>query len=239
MFGVESGSQKILDRLKKEQTLAEVETAVNNAKRAGIEIVHGFFVVGNPDETIEDIRATFDFAARLRLDTFGFNRLCVYRGTPLWHEYISRGLVDDAKDWFKYFKCTEIDPTCLPGEVVHLERSKGFRRLFIYKITHYPIQTLTLLRRFTRFMRWRDVIYLIVKPFLGERRGPTKAETLSQAVEHASMKSEAAARTQLPDEGFVAMTDATALKATDSKVIRNRFFASATPGLAEGTATSL
>ncbi|MEK6525927.1 MAG: radical SAM protein, partial [Nitrospirota bacterium] len=30
MFGVESGSQKILDRLKKEQTLAEVETAVTN-----------------------------------------------------------------------------------------------------------------------------------------------------------------------------------------------------------------
>ena len=34
--------------LKKEQTLAEVETAVTNAKQAGIEIVHGFFVVGTP-----------------------------------------------------------------------------------------------------------------------------------------------------------------------------------------------
>ena len=39
MFGIESGSQKVLDRLKKEQTLEEVETAVHNAKRAGIEIV--------------------------------------------------------------------------------------------------------------------------------------------------------------------------------------------------------
>ena len=96
MFGIESGSQKILDRLKKEQTLEEVETAVTNAKQAGIEIVHGFFVVGNPDETVEDMRATFDFASRLRLDTFGFNRLCVYRGTPLWQEYVKRGLVNDA-----------------------------------------------------------------------------------------------------------------------------------------------
>ena len=64
MFGIESGSQKVLDRLKKEQTLAEVETAVTNAKQAGIEIVHGFFVVGSPDETVEDMRATFDFAAQ-------------------------------------------------------------------------------------------------------------------------------------------------------------------------------
>src|SRR5574337_518311 len=79
MFGIESGSQKVLDRLKKEQTLAEVETAVTNAKRAGIELVHGFFVVGCPDETVEDMRATFNFASKLPLDTFGFNRLCVYR----------------------------------------------------------------------------------------------------------------------------------------------------------------
>ena len=55
MFGIESGSQKVLDRLKKEQTLEEVETAVTNAKQAGIEIVHGFFVVGSPDETVEDM----------------------------------------------------------------------------------------------------------------------------------------------------------------------------------------
>ncbi len=78
MFGIESGSQRVLDRLKKDQTLAEVEIAVKNAKQAGIEIVHGFFVVGNPDETVEDMRATFDFASKLPLDTFGFNRLCVY-----------------------------------------------------------------------------------------------------------------------------------------------------------------
>ena len=32
MFGIETGSQKILDRLKKEQTLEEVETAVNAAQ---------------------------------------------------------------------------------------------------------------------------------------------------------------------------------------------------------------
>ena len=66
--------------------------------------------MGNPDETVEDMKATFRFAARLPLDTFGFNRLCVYRGTPLWQEYVKRGLVKDATDWYKYFKCSEIDP---------------------------------------------------------------------------------------------------------------------------------
>ena len=101
--------------LKKEQTLEEVTTAVKNAKKAGIEIVHGFFTVGNPDETVEDMNATFDLASKLPLDTFGFNRLCVYRGTPLWQEYVKRGLVNETTDWYKYFKCSAIDPTCLPG----------------------------------------------------------------------------------------------------------------------------
>ncbi len=183
MFGVESGSQNVLDRLKKEQTLAEIETAVNNAKDAGIEIVHGFFVVGSPDETVEDMRATFDFAARLRLDTFAFNRLCVYRGTPLWHEYLSRGLVTDAEDWYKYFKCSEIDPTCLPGSVINSERIAGLRRLFLYKLRHHPGQIFRLLRRFIRHMPLRDVLHLIVKPFLGEGRGPTNAEVMSRTVE--------------------------------------------------------
>jgi anaerobic magnesium-protoporphyrin IX monomethyl ester cyclase len=200
MFGIESGSQRVLDRLKKEQTLAEVEIAVRNAKQAGIEIVHGFFVVGNPDETVEDMRATFDFASKLPLDTFGFNRLCVYRGTPLWQEYVKRGLVSEETDWYKYFKCSEVDPTCLPGEVIHAERRAGLRRLFLYKLIHFPVQTFRLLRRFLRYMPVRDVAYLILKPFLGNKKGATEAEVLSRAVEHGAMKDAAADLTHLTDE---------------------------------------
>jgi len=202
MFGIESGSQKILDRLKKEQTLGEIETAVTRAKDAGIEIVHGFFVVGIPDETAEDLRDTFRFASKIRIDSFGFNRLCVYRGTPLWQEYVQRGLVNDAADWYKYFKCTSIDPSCLPGEEVHRIRSEEMRKLILYKFLHHPRQTFRLLRRFTRYMPLRDVLYLLVKPFVGKKQGSTNAEVLSRAVEHGNLKSAAADMTQLADDAL-------------------------------------
>jgi radical SAM superfamily enzyme YgiQ (UPF0313 family) len=94
-YGIEAGTQKVLDRLNKNQTLEQIEYAVNEAKRHGIERAHGFFLVGAPDETVDEIMESFRFAARLKLDTFGFNRLCVYRGTPLWQEYIDRGIIDD------------------------------------------------------------------------------------------------------------------------------------------------
>ena len=137
-FGVEAGTQKVLDRLKKKQTPAQVERAVSEAKRQGIARVHGFFVVGSPDETEADIKESFRFAARLELDTFGFNRLCAYRGTPLWQEYVDRGIIDDERDWHKWFKCSDIDPTTLPSAVVNRLRAKGYGSLFARRILKRP-----------------------------------------------------------------------------------------------------
>jgi hypothetical protein len=90
----------------------------------------------------------------------------------------------------------------VPGEVINAERTAGFRRLFRYKLTHYPIQTLRLLRRFMRHMLVRDVLYLLFKPFLGSKRGPTKNEVLSRAVEHPLLKDAAAQLTQVSDDVF-------------------------------------
>jgi hypothetical protein len=59
---------------------------------------------------------SFRLAFRLKLDSFNFGRLCVYRGTPLWKEYVERGIVDDERDWYKWFKCSDIDPFVLPSK---------------------------------------------------------------------------------------------------------------------------
>ena len=75
--------------------------------------------------------------------------------------------------------------------MINAERTAGFRRLFLYKLTRYPLQTFRLLRRFLRHM--------IIKPFLGEKQGPTKNEVLSRAVEHRMSKEKAANLTSVPD----------------------------------------
>ncbi|MEO8340007.1 MAG: radical SAM protein, partial [Nitrospirota bacterium] len=103
-------------------------------------------------------------------------------------------------DWYKYFKCSTIDPTCLSGEVINEVRRQGLKRLFVYKLLHYPLQTFRLLRRFLRYMPARDVAYIIIKPFLGKGKGATKAEVLSRAVEHGQLKDAAAELTQMTDE---------------------------------------
>lgn len=164
-FGVEAGTQKVLDRLRKMQTLEQVEHAVSEAKRNGIETIHGFFLIGSPEETEEEILESFRFAARLKLDTFGFNRLCAYRGTPLWRDYVERGIIDDERDWNKWFKCSDIDPTILAGEVVNKARQKGYILLFANRLFLRPFQTIKLLRRFGRYMKKSDILKLLWSPF--------------------------------------------------------------------------
>ena len=177
-YGIEAGTQKVLDRLNKNQTLEQVEFAVSEAKKHGIKRTHGFFLVGSPNESEDDIMESFRFAARLKLDTFGFNRLCVYRGTPLWKEYVDRGIIDDERDWSKWFKCSDIDPTILPSEVVNRARMKGYGLLFLRRIFFRPIQTFKLLRTFGQYMKASDIFKLIASPF--RQRALTRAPELPE-----------------------------------------------------------
>lgn len=201
-FGVESGSQKVLDRIKKRQTIEQIELAVNGAKRAGIELVHAFFLIGCPDETAEDIDQTFRLASRLRIDSLGVNRLEVFRGTPLWREYLERDLVDDETDWFKSIECSELDPSVLDKDEIQRLRAAGMRRLIAYKLLRHPLQVLRLVRRLARNMPLRQVIHLIAKPFLRRKPGATRSEALASAVEDRRLREAAADLTHLSDEAL-------------------------------------
>ena len=115
-------------------------------------------------ETKKDILASFRFAAKLKL---GFNRLCPYRGTPLWQEYVDRGIIDDERDWDKWFKCSDIDPSALPGAMVNRVRMRGYARLFISRIFRRPLRTYKLLRLLGRHMEKTDIFKLLWSPFQG------------------------------------------------------------------------
>lgn len=69
-FGVESGSQKVLDALKKGITLEQVRSAFKNAHNLGIR-TRGYFMIGNETETLQDIEKTEAFIEELSPDIVG------------------------------------------------------------------------------------------------------------------------------------------------------------------------
>ena len=81
--GVESGSPKILKQIGKGTTINSIKRCVKWAKQAGI-LVRGYFILGMPDETEDDIKMTENLADELELDEYGFTILCPYPGTQMY-----------------------------------------------------------------------------------------------------------------------------------------------------------
>jgi anaerobic magnesium-protoporphyrin IX monomethyl ester cyclase len=85
-FGVESGSQLILDQMNKKTTPQDGQRAVEAAHRAGLE-VGAFFIIGYPGDTDETVLATLRYAGSLPLDYLGVTMPYPLPGTPL-HERV-------------------------------------------------------------------------------------------------------------------------------------------------------
>ena len=134
MFGIESGSQRILDSMNKKTRLADIEDSVSLAKKAGIGIGHGFFIIGSPDETVEEVRQTFALAERLKINSFNFNSLTAFKGTLLWNDAVARGLINEDRDWDKMFPVHEIYPDVIDTQTLFSLRSSLVKGLIRRKI---------------------------------------------------------------------------------------------------------
>jgi len=84
LFGIESGSQRVLDIMKKGITLEQTRNAVKMTKEAGIE-AHGTMIFGIPGETYEEGLETIKFACDLDLDYAAFSSLALFPGTEVFN----------------------------------------------------------------------------------------------------------------------------------------------------------
>lgn len=95
-FAPESGSQNTLDNIiRKHMKLEDVEIAVKLAIQADI-YVKCFFVVGFPEETLEDVQKTFDYARKLKkmgVDHIWMSCAVPYPGTKLFDNCVNRGII--------------------------------------------------------------------------------------------------------------------------------------------------
>ena len=86
-YGIESGSQEILDTLDKDISLEQVEEAVRLSREVGLQTI-GYFMIGSPGESPETIRQTIQFAKKLKLDFAQFAVTTPFPGTKLYDLYL-------------------------------------------------------------------------------------------------------------------------------------------------------
>jgi len=96
-FGVESGSQTMLDAMKKGTTVEQGKNAIRMMKEAGIRF-HVTFMIGTPGETKETIWETVSFCKELniphRIELFFATP---FPSTPLYEYAKNKGLIKDEE----------------------------------------------------------------------------------------------------------------------------------------------
>jgi radical SAM superfamily enzyme YgiQ (UPF0313 family) len=81
--GIESGSQKVIDYLKRGYRLDQVMDNLKQVRNSGLEMV-GWFIVGSPVETREDFEMSLKLARDLRLEFIAVSTLVPYPNTELY-----------------------------------------------------------------------------------------------------------------------------------------------------------
>jgi len=94
-LGIESGSPRTLESLKKKTTVEQIIAGVKLAKRHVR--VSGFFMIGCPGETMEDIEATFELAKSLELDCCSWSIFNPLPGSELYDRIKTGGGFLDRK----------------------------------------------------------------------------------------------------------------------------------------------
>jgi anaerobic magnesium-protoporphyrin IX monomethyl ester cyclase len=107
-FGVESASTKILQRIGRNTTPQEVETAFKLCRKNGIKTACSF-MLGLPDETLKDMEDSLKFAKKLNPDWCQFNTFIAYPDSRLYNELLEKGNYVKLDEFLLSVKTDEFD----------------------------------------------------------------------------------------------------------------------------------
>jgi radical SAM superfamily enzyme YgiQ (UPF0313 family) len=136
-FGVESGSQKILDAMKKGTTVEQNEKAIKLAKEAGLIVVISA-IVGYPGETEETLKQTINFIKKTEPDDAFLCIATPYPGTELYN-LVKENDWKMLPDWSLYDTTTPVfeNPSISKGKIMEM-REKFYNEFYspIYILRH-------------------------------------------------------------------------------------------------------
>jgi len=169
LFGLESGNQQTLDRLKKNVKVEDIVSSCRKAKEAGLE-PHITLMFGYPWETRADAMKTLQLGSFLLkkgyADTVQATIIIPYPGTPLFNEAKDQGWLNTL-DWDRY----GMDELVLNSSVGKEEVAQIIAE--IYKIGFNPE---FLIRKIIRIRNLSDIKYMARagKKLLGHIRDYSK-----------------------------------------------------------------
>jgi anaerobic magnesium-protoporphyrin IX monomethyl ester cyclase len=129
-LGIESGSDRILQLMNKKLKVAATEEKVNLIHNAGLDIA-GFFVIGFPGDTREDIEKTIRFSVKLPLIRANYFDFLPLPGTPIYNELEQNGELAKI-DWKHFhFMTAPYAPAGMTREELRKLQRTAFIRFYL------------------------------------------------------------------------------------------------------------
>ncbi|MFQ5753058.1 MAG: B12-binding domain-containing radical SAM protein, partial [bacterium] len=97
-YGLETGSEDLMNIINKGETVAEVGDAIRRSARKGFS-VGTTIIFGLPTESRKDRYATVKFVKSLPLSSVRFNTLTPYPGTPVYNQEYPKGNIYIKGNW--------------------------------------------------------------------------------------------------------------------------------------------
>ena len=126
MFGVESGSDRILDMISKQQTAKQAADALKCATQAGIETT-AYFISGYPHETSEDIQDTINFIKNNNsyITSSAVRTFFIVYGSYIYHSPLKYNVADLKSQECRYlYTFNEMGGMSWKEKIIQQARSK-------------------------------------------------------------------------------------------------------------------
>ena len=140
LYGCESASQEILDKMRKNAKVEDVEKATRWTKEAGID-VHNCFIIGFPWDTRETVEKTIEYAYSLNAEFCQFGIATPLPGTRLMQIVEEEGSLVSGDDWSQhdgfrkaavsYDKAANGTGTGLSRDAIESYATEAYRRYYL------------------------------------------------------------------------------------------------------------
>lgn len=135
-FGVETGSQELLDRYKKGTTIEQAVETFRHAKEVGID-THAHIIFGGPGETMDTISNTIEFVTNeLQATTATFGILTPYPGTEIF-DIVARDhpeILDGSDSTMENLHTTSFytESLCgIPADILSKQIVRAYRKFYL------------------------------------------------------------------------------------------------------------
>ncbi|MFH0864538.1 MAG: radical SAM protein [Candidatus Gottesmanbacteria bacterium] len=150
-FGIESGSQKVLDTINKQTTVEQNEKTLEICRQVGLS-VKGLFMLGSFGETKDTINETKKFLKENYLTDFHMTFFTIYPGTVAYHIWPKFGRKSRKKTPISLY-----EPSFIPFGLTRdylIKEHRNFYKAFYLR----PVIIWNFIKKMSDYHQWRKIV---------------------------------------------------------------------------------